>query len=94
MKFQHFIDDTTVYEIGDVFRIMGIVLAANFYATRDIKGYIITDMFLAFVMYTSSILLLRNYGLEGGAFAYFLSYVLYFILLLVFYRKRLFFKGA
>lgn len=82
------------YEIGDVFRIMGVVLAANFYATRDIKGYIITDIFLAFVMYTSSILLLRNYGLEGGAFAYFLSYVLYFILLLVFYRKRLFFKRA
>ncbi len=82
------------YEIGDIFRIMGIVLAANFYATRDIKGYIITDIFLALVMYTSSILLLRNYGLEGGAFAYFLSYVLYFILLLLIYRKRLFFTRA
>lgn len=82
------------YEIGDIFRILGIVLAANFYANRDIKGYIITDMFLAFVMYTSSILLLRRYGLEGGAFAYFLSYILYFILLLLFFRKRLFFTKA
>lgn len=82
------------YEIGDIFRIMGVVLAVNFYANRDIKGYILTDMFLALVMYTSTILLLRNYGLEGGAFAYFLSYVLYFLLLLIFYRKRLFFKIA
>jgi PST family polysaccharide transporter len=78
------------YEIGDIFRILGIVLAANFYATRDIKGYIVTDIFLAIVMYTSTILLLRNYGLEGGAFGYCLSYVLYFILLLLFYRKKLF----
>jgi len=79
------------YAIGDLFRISGIVLAANFYAKRDIKGYIITDMFLASVMYISTILLLREYGLPGGSLAYFISYFLYFILLLVVFRKKLFF---
>jgi PST family polysaccharide transporter len=82
------------YEIGDLFRILGIVLAANFYANRDIKGYILTDIFLAIVMYTSTIIMLRNYGLEGGAYGYCLSYVLYFILLLLFYRKKLFYKTS
>ncbi|WP_100610697.1 oligosaccharide flippase family protein [Confluentibacter lentus] len=78
------------YTIGDLFRISGIVLAANFYATRDIKGYIFTDMFLALVMYVSTILLLRSYGLVGGAFAYFVSYFTYFILLIIVFRKKLF----
>jgi len=79
------------YAIGDLFRIAGIVLVANFYANRDIKRYIITDMFLASVMYISTILLLREYGLAGGSLAYFISYFLYFILLLVVFRKKLFF---
>ncbi|WP_157831534.1 O-antigen translocase [Confluentibacter flavum] len=82
------------YTIGDLFRISGIVLAANFYANRDIKGYIFTDMFLASVMYVSTILLLRSYGLVGGAFAYFISYFLYFILLIIVFRKKLFLEKA
>ncbi|MCF6295422.1 MAG: O-antigen translocase [Flavobacteriaceae bacterium] len=80
------------YAIGDVFRIMGMVLAANFFATRDIKGYILTDIFLATIMYFSTIFLLSIYDLEGGGIAYFTSYFLYFILLLLVYRKKLFYK--
>jgi PST family polysaccharide transporter len=77
------------YALGDLFRIMGMVLAINFYANRDIKGYILTDIFLAVVMYISTIVLLRTFGLVGGAMAYLLSYVFYFILLVVVYRKKL-----
>ena len=82
------------YVIGDFFRIMGMVLAAYFYATRNISGYIFSDMFLAFVMYSSTMFLLSIYGLNGGAIAYFTSYFLYFILLLLMFRKKLFYKTA
>ncbi|WP_136481820.1 oligosaccharide flippase family protein [Cognatitamlana onchidii] len=80
------------HEIGDLFRVLGLVIAANFFATRDIKGYIITDMFLAAVLYVSSMFFIERIGLEGGAFAYFLTYFLYFLLLLGYFRKKLFTK--
>ena len=77
------------YAVGDFFRVCGIVLAANFYANRDIKGYVFTDMFLASLMYFLTINLLRSYGLVGGAYAYFISYFLYFVLLVIVFRKKM-----
>ncbi len=78
------------YVLGDFFRIMGMVLAANFYARRNIIGYFITDMFLASIMYISTLFLLKKYGLDGCAMAYLVTYVLYFILLILVFRKKLF----
>lgn len=78
------------YTIGDIFRIMGVVLSANFFARRDVKGYILTDFFLATVMYFLSIWLIKGYGLEGGGAAYMISYLLYLILLLLVFQKSLF----
>ena len=77
------------YLIGDLFRVLGMVLAANFYARRNIKGYIITDMFLALIMYFSTMILLKSNGLDGGGIAYFISYLFYFILLLLIFSKKL-----
>lgn len=81
------------FVVGDLFRIMGMVLAANFYANRDIKRYILTDMFLAIIMYFTTIYFLKTYGLDGGAMAYLISYVLYFILLLLIFRQKLFYSA-
>ncbi|MFI1743627.1 O-antigen translocase [Thalassobellus sediminis] len=78
------------YLIGDLFRVLGMVLAANFYARRNVIGYIITDMFLALIMYFSTIILLKSNGLDGGGIAYFISYLFYFILLLLIFGKKLF----
>ena len=78
------------YLLGDFFRVLGMLLAANFFARRNILGYVLTDVFLAFVMYVSTIVLLKHYGLNGGGIAYLLSYLMYFILLLLVFGKKLF----
>jgi PST family polysaccharide transporter len=78
------------YLLGDLFRVLGMLLAANFFARRNILGYIFTDIFLAVVMYVSTIALLKHYGLNGGGMAYLLSYLMYFILLLLVFGKKLF----
>ena len=78
------------YLLGDFFRVLGMLLAANFFARRNILGYVLTDVFLAFVMYVSTIVLLKYYGLNGGGIAYLLSYLMYFILLLLVFGKKLF----
>ncbi len=81
------------YILGDLFRVLGMLLAANFFARRNILGYILTDIFLASIMYFSTIILLKYYGLNGGGIAYLLSYLMYFVLLvLVFGRKLLLVK--
>ena len=78
------------YLLGDIFRVLGVVLAANFFAKRNILGYILTDMFLAVIMCFSTIALIKYYGLDGGGLAYLISYVAYFIVLLFVFYKSLF----
>lgn len=75
--------------IGDFFRILALVMAYQFHAKKMTIPFILTDLFLGFCIYFSSIYLLDILGLEGVVWAHSISYFAYFVLV-VFYFRRLF----
>ena len=76
--------------IGDFFRILALVMVYQFHAKKMLWHYIITDLFLALGLYFSAIYLIDFYGLQGVVIGHALTYVLYFILISIIFRKALF----
>ena len=73
--------------IGDFFRILALVMVYQFHAKKMLWHYIITDLCLALGLYFSAIYLIDIYGLQGVVIGHAFTYVLYFILILIIFRK-------
>lgn len=73
--------------IADFFRILALVMVYQFHAKKMLWHYVITDLFLALGLYFSAILLVDIYGLKGVVIGHALTYLLYFILILIIFRK-------
>jgi PST family polysaccharide transporter len=77
--------------LGDFFRALALILGIRFYAKKMMKDYFVTEIISFTVLFTSSYLLIPKFGSEGAVMAYAVTYVLYFVVLLFYFRK-LFFK--
>lgn len=78
--------------LGDFFRVVALVLAYQFHAKKMVVHFIVTDLILAISLYVFSLLFLPKMGLEGVAFAHFLAYFVYLIIILSVFRKVIFTK--
>ena len=78
--------------LGDFFRVLALVMAYQFHAKKMVIHFIVTDLILAFSLYFLSVLFLPLMQLEGVAFAHFIAYLTYFILILFIFRKVIFTK--
>ena len=76
--------------IGDFFYILALVMVHQMHAKRQVKRFITTDLFKALGFYAFSIYFLRVLGVEGVVYAHALINFLYFLLILMIYRKELF----
>ncbi len=77
--------------IGDFISVLSIALVKQFHAKLMIKAYIICNGALNVLYFCLSYCFIDRYGLNGVMKAYALSYLLYFILVLIFiltYFKR------
>ena len=77
--------------LGDFFRALALILGIRFYAKKMMKDYFVTEIISFTVLFSSSYLLIPKFGSEGAVMAYAVTYVLYFVVLLFYFRK-LFFK--
>lgn len=77
--------------LGDLFRILSAVLAFQFMAKKMTKDYVITEVLSALIWYFSSIYFINVFGYLGASIGYLVCYFSYFILLLIWFRKQLFF---
>ena len=77
--------------LGDFFRALALILGIRFYAKKMIKDYFVTEIISFTVLFSSSYLLIPKFGSEGAVMAYAVTYLLYFVVLLFYFRK-LFFK--
>lgn len=78
--------------LGDLIKILSMVIAFQFLAKKMFWHFIVTEAFLAITLYLSSIYFIDYFhGVKGAVVGHFVSYILYFaILIIVFYSP--FFK--
>jgi O-antigen/teichoic acid export membrane protein len=76
--------------IGDFFKIASIILGYEFFAKKMTVAFIVTEVFSFFVLYLLSYILINRYGTTGAVMAYAYTYIIYFITLVIYFRKKLF----
>lgn len=76
--------------IGDFFKAMSLILGIRFFAIKDVKGYLITESFSFLIFFATSLFFIPIYGAIGAVLSYAVTYLLYFLVLIFYFRKVLF----
>jgi len=75
---------------GDFIKILSVVIAYQFIAKKMYWHFIITELFLVCITYFISIYLVDIYGTVGANIAHFISYIMYYAVILLIFRNSLF----
>jgi len=75
---------------GDFIKILSVVIAYQFIAKKMFWHFIITELFLVFMTYFTSVYLIDIYGVVGANMGHFVSYLMYYIIILVVIGSSLF----
>lgn len=73
--------------VGDIFKVCSLILGYQFFAKRLTTAFIVTELISFTVLYFSSVYLINLYGTEGAVMAHAVTYVVYFVVLIVYFRK-------
>ena len=76
--------------LGDLLKIMSLVIAYQFLAKKMFAHFIFTEIALMIFLYVFSIYGVNTYGVIGANMAHFASYALYFIIILLIFSNTLF----
>ncbi len=78
------------YLLGDFVKVLSIVIAYQFLAKKMFWHYMITEIFLVLLIYLSSIYFIDIYGVKGATIAHFVTYMMYFGVILLIFGSSLF----
>lgn len=85
------VEDLFGYQIlGDIARILSLVIAYQFLAKKMFAHFIILEIFLFVIMYVSSIYLIDEFGVKGAVMGHCLSYFMYFGIIVLLFSSSLF----
>ncbi|MFC4721528.1 O-antigen translocase [Geojedonia litorea] len=76
--------------LGDFVKVISIVIAYQFIAKKMFVHFIIIELFLVVVLYFSSIYLIDGVGVKGAVIAHFVSYLMYFGIVLLIFNSSIF----
>lgn len=76
--------------LGDLLKMASWILGYQFFAKKMTLAFIVTELFSHCIMFISSSYLVRLFGLEGVVMAHTMTYFVYLIVLVVYFRKSLF----
>ncbi|HMC00608.1 MAG TPA: hypothetical protein VKN14_06185, partial [Flavobacteriaceae bacterium] len=76
--------------LGDFVKVLSIVIAYQFLAKRMFWHYIITEAFLVFTLYFTSIYFIDIYGVKGATIGHFVTYLMYYGVILLIFGNSLF----
>ncbi|MEZ4791906.1 MAG: O-antigen translocase [Gelidibacter sp.] len=76
--------------MGDFVKVISIVIAYQFIAKRMFWHFIIIEVFLVFMLYLTSVYLIDVYGVQGAVIGHFVSYVLFYGVVLLLFGSSLF----
>ena len=74
---------------GDFFKVCSLILGFEFFAKKMTKAYIVSEVLSFTILYTASHLLIPQYGAEGAVMAHAITYACYFLVLAVYFRKKI-----
>jgi len=74
---------------GDVLKGFSLILGYNLIAKKHTVFFIITEFISMGIMYFASFYLISVYGIEGVVMAHCITYVVYLIILIIYFRKVL-----
>nr|WP_321224851.1 O-antigen translocase [uncultured Psychroserpens sp.] len=76
--------------IGDFVKVLALVISYQFLAKKMFTHFIIIELFLVITLYFSSIYLIDIYGVEGAVIGHFLTYIMYYGIVLLIFGTSLF----
>ena len=76
--------------LGDFVKVLSLVIAYQFLAKKMFWHYIVTEAFLVTILYLTSIYFIDLYGVKGAVMAHFVSYLLYYGVVLLIFGSSLF----
>ncbi len=76
--------------LGDFIKILSMIIAYQFLAKKMYWHYIISEAFFVVILYTTSVYFVNCFGVKGAVIAHFVSYVMYYALVLFVFGSSLF----
>jgi len=85
------VEDLFLWQLlGDFIKVLSIVIAYQFLAKKMFWHYIITEAFSVIILYATSIYFIDMYGVKGATIAHFVTYVMYYGVILLIFSSSLF----
>ncbi len=75
--------------LGDLLRVVSLILGLQFFAKKMTKAFIITEITSLSISLISNFILINYFKTEGVVMAHALTYFVYLIVLIVYFRKNL-----
>jgi PST family polysaccharide transporter len=76
--------------IGDIFKALSLILGYQFFAKKLTKAFIVSELFSLMVLWLSSNYFISLYGIHGVVIAHAVTYFIYLVVLLIYFRKSVF----
>lgn len=85
------VEDLFLWQLlGDFVKVLSLVIAYQFLAKKMFWHYLVTEGFLVIMLYLISTYLIDLYGLKGVVIAHFISYLIYYGVILLIFGSSLF----
>ena len=85
------VEDLFLWQLlGDLVKILAIVIAYQFIAKKMFIHFIVIELFLVIMVYFSSVFLIDIFGVKGAVLGHFVSYIFYFGIVFLVFNKSLF----
>lgn len=85
------VEDLFLWQIlGDFLKVLSMIIAYQFLAKKMFWHYVITEAFLVTILYTTSIYFIKIYGVKGAVIGHFVSYLMYYGVILLIFGSSLF----
>src|SRR5690606_38680726 len=76
--------------LGDLLKVLAMVLVYQFFAKKMFWHYIVTEIFFLVMLYLTSIYFIDLYGAKGAVIGHFVSYLVYYAIILLIFGSSLF----
>jgi len=85
------VEDLFLWQLlGDFVKVLSIVIAYQFLAKKMFWHYIVTEAFFVVILYITSVYLIDSYGVKGAVIGHFVSYLMYYGVVLLIFGSSLF----
>ncbi|TBX68741.1 O-antigen translocase [Flavobacterium silvisoli] len=76
--------------IGDLLKALSMILGYQFFAKKMTKAFIVSELFSLLILWGTSNYFIAVYGIQGVVIAHALTYFIYLLVLLIYFRKSVF----